>query len=51
MQTSHSKHPEADLSSNRIRIFNNKPVNNPWIWSWCILLLSLLKFGNECITF
>ena len=51
MQTSHSKHSKACLSSNHIIIFDNKPANNPLIWSWYILLLSLLKFGNDYITF
>ena len=39
------------LSSNHIRIFNNKPLNNPLIWNWYVLLSSLLEFGNDYITF
>ena len=29
MQTSQRKHSKAGSSSNHVRIFNNKPANNP----------------------
>ena len=31
MQTSHSKNSKAALSLNHIRLFDNKPANNPLI--------------------